>query len=720
MRHKKSTSLAPILVALFACCSTAVMCGRADPFLINVPFLDWGFALILAACLVSALMAAARGLRKFTNVPSAFALCFLATAAVHFSSHNATYGYPTSSWFPLYYAIVVLYASRGATGIWMAVTWFIVGMETVSLIASGYLFAGGSLQSYEVTLHRALVTAGPLCSLALAGVIPYVFSRIRNSPEDSHKSTTPAGETNRRVHVVTADSALHAAASKTQLVLLEQDTGIYVKSGIDDLLSSVVYFMSRNFAAYSALGFVFDPQKRTFALNSFHSKNHAIVAGLEIPLGKGIVGRLGTEKNSFMSGDLSLYQETLPYYSSNEPINSVLAVPILSDSKEVLGALVVDSMDKNSFTEQHKDTMRRFSVLAGALITNVRMRIYQEKAAKSFQIFYQASQQFITALRAGQVFDVLFRMAGLLAPATRMMVVTISEQTKCGVVYKVSGRSPEIAEGLEFPINAGLYSYAFTKRSIVNVGNFQSYRGKYYRFTPEDAPNPAIGSLIIIPIVDDEQRILCLMSIESETINQFAGETETYLSTLLGNASVVITRAQLYQKMEMLATTDGLTGLNNHRTFQELLAKEVERARRYGRPLSLLLMDIDHFKKFNDTYGHPVGDLVLREISKCIRQSIRTNDIAARYGGEEFTVIIPESGPEGAMVIAERIRRTVEQHVITSLDTQLHVTISLGCSSMPLVATAQQPLVDAADKALYFSKEHGRNRATLFSPEMGK
>jgi diguanylate cyclase (GGDEF)-like protein len=210
------------------------------------------------------------------------------------------------------------------------------------------------------------------------------------------------------------------------------------------------------------------------------------------------------------------------------------------------------------------------------------------------------------------------------------------------------------------------------------------------------------------------------MSIESETINQFAGETETYLSTLLGNASVVITRAQLYQKMEMLATTDGLTGLNNHRTFQELLAKEVERARRYGRPLSLLLMDIDHFKKFNDTYGHPVGDLVLREISKCIRQSIRTNDIAARYGGEEFTVIIPESGPEGAMVIAERIRRTVEQHVITSLDTQLHVTISLGCSSMPLVATAQQPLVDAADKALYFSKEHGRNRATLFSPEMGK
>ncbi len=170
--------------------------------------------------------------------------------------------------------------------------------------------------------------------------------------------------------------------------------------------------------------------------------------------------------------------------------------------------------------------------------------------------------------------------------------------------------------------------------------------------------------------------------------------------------------------MELLATTDGLTQLNNHRTFQETLAKEVERSRRYGCPLSLLLMDIDHFKKFNDTYGHPVGDLVLKEISKCIRQSIRTNDIPARYGGEEFVVIVPEAGGEGGMVIAERIRRTVEQHTIMSLDNQLHVTISLGCAVMQQAETTPQSLIDSADKALYFSKEHGRNKATLFSPQM--
>jgi diguanylate cyclase (GGDEF)-like protein len=476
--------------------------------------------------------------------------------------------------------------------------------------------------------------------------------------------------------------------------------------------------MSRNFKAYSALGFVFDPSQRAFTLNSFHSKNYTIAKGLRIPLGKGVVGRLGVDKRSFISGDLSLYPEELLYYRTHESINSVLAVPILSETKELLGALVIDNVDKNSFTEQHKEAMLRFSTLAAALITNVRMRIFQERAAKSFQIFYEASQRFTTALHSAQVFDVLFKMVSLLAQTKRMMVVTFNETTRCGVVSTVSGLSPDISSGMEFPINAGLYSYAFRKRTIVNIGDFQLYKDKYYRFLENEPRDPALASLIIFPMLDDEQRIIGLLSIESDAVNQFSGDTEKHLSILMGNASVAVTRARLYQKMEMLATTDGLTQLNNHRTFQEHLAREVERSRRYRRPLSLLLMDIDHFKSFNDTYGHPVGDLVLKEISMCIRKSIRTNDIAARYGGEEFTVIIPETGEEGAMVIAERIRRTVEQHVIVSLDRQLRVTISLGCATIPSHADTGPALIDCSDKALYFSKEHGRNKTTLFTKGM--
>jgi len=126
------------------------------------------------------------------------------------------------------------------------------------------------------------------------------------------------------------------------------------------------------------------------------------------------------------------------------------------------------------------------------------------------------------------------------------------------------------------------------------------------------------------------------------------------------------------------------------------------------------MMDIDHFKSFNDTYGHPVGDLVLREIAQCVKQTIRVNDIAARYGGEEFTVIMPDSGHEGALATAERIRQRVERKIIQSGINRLRVTISVGCAAFPALGATQQELIDNADKALYYSKETGRNRSTVF------
>jgi len=345
--------------------------------------------------------------------------------------------------------------------------------------------------------------------------------------------------------------------------------------------------------------------------------------------------------------------------------------------------------------------------------------MFQERAAHTFQIFYQASHQFTTALNFDEVFEVLFRMVPMVVPVTRLMGILLDEGKKAGVVHKISGPSPELAQGFEFPINTGLYSYCLQKRRIVSIPDFQQYESKYYRFAPEEGRNPALRSLMIFPITDDEYRCPALFSIESDQPNQFTGELEQTLATLIDNASVAFTRAMLYQRMERLATTDGLTELNNHRHFQELLAKELERSRRYRRPLSLLLMDIDHFKSFNDTYGHPVGDLVLKEIAACIRKSIRINDIPARYGGEEFVVIIPETDEKGAMVIAERIRKTIESHIIKSLDRELRVTISLGCASFPTHSEVQAELIESSDKALYWSKEHGRNQVTIYKQGMG-
>ena len=183
------------------------------------------------------------------------------------------------------------------------------------------------------------------------------------------------------------------------------------------------------------------------------------------------------------------------------------------------------------------------------------------------------------------------------------------------------------------------------------------------------------------------------------------------LEVIAIQAAQAVLRAQLFEQMERMATTDGLTGLLNHRTFQSRLDEAIAAARRYGRKCSFILTDIDHFKSVNDTYGHPTGDLVLKGVSRILREQARDTDIVARYGGEEFAIIMPETDTRGAVVIAERIREAVKAEVFQTEQGPLKITMSLGIATFPEHATEKQPLIDLSDQCLYFAKRHGRNQS---------
>jgi len=188
-------------------------------------------------------------------------------------------------------------------------------------------------------------------------------------------------------------------------------------------------------------------------------------------------------------------------------------------------------------------------------------------------------------------------------------------------------------------------------------------------------------------------------------------------SMMTNFAAVAFSNAQQYQAIEKISVTDGLTGLFNYRYFRSQLKRELDRARRCEHSLSLMIIDVDFFKNYNDTLGHLAGDLALQNISKIIQKTARKTDIVARYGGEEFCVILPEVEIRGAKIFGERLRANVEAFPMPSAEVQPlgKMTVSLGAASFPLDAQFDNQLITFADQALYLAKSNGRNQLRLFA-----
>jgi diguanylate cyclase (GGDEF)-like protein len=191
------------------------------------------------------------------------------------------------------------------------------------------------------------------------------------------------------------------------------------------------------------------------------------------------------------------------------------------------------------------------------------------------------------------------------------------------------------------------------------------------------------------------------------TGEEYQPDEKEFLKLLAKFAAIAVENSRLY----LMATLDRMTRLYIHHYFQERLADEMRRSSRMNTPLCLIMSDIDHFKKFNDTYGHQQGDIVLKETAKIFKANIRTIDIPARYGGEEFAIILPETKLEDGILVATRIRKAIENHEFPGQANPLHVTMSLGVTQYdPLKDKAKKDLIEKADSSLYKAKERGRNK----------
>ncbi len=194
------------------------------------------------------------------------------------------------------------------------------------------------------------------------------------------------------------------------------------------------------------------------------------------------------------------------------------------------------------------------------------------------------------------------------------------------------------------------------------------------------------------------------------------------LTMFANHAGLAIENSKLYEQTLHLSQTDSLTGIFNHGRFQQLLEEEVTLSKEKDTPLSLLLIDIDNFKNYNDSLGHPAGDEAIKSISNLIKNSCRKIDIAARYGGEEFTVILPETNKDNARIIAERLRKNIVDYPFKNKEIQPQgaLTVSIGISTLPEDADEKQGLIEKADLALFSAKKKRKNQVVNYSPYLEK
>ncbi|MCF6265496.1 MAG: sensor domain-containing diguanylate cyclase [Desulfuromusa sp.] len=431
------------------------------------------------------------------------------------------------------------------------------------------------------------------------------------------------------------------------------------------------------------------------------------------PLGSGVIGLL-KDCNKIALAPYQIHSPAIPYYSDNPPVGSFFAHILYcgeNDQRKTgdYGILCVDRISTDGWSAEDKALI---SAMTEQILRNLflsRDLLFTDVERRTLQLVFAGLQTLNSALDLESVYAAATEALSLIVK-TDLFAISLVHDNYHELCY-IAGNSFGEILNQKYTLADSLVGQVVKYRRILpetlsHAGNAPIVNGLKLFDTYK--------SILVVPLLQEDKPVTGVLIIAAQGENQVTRNCRDMIEMIAAQVAIKIDLAQSHERIQQLAITDPLTEIANRRAFQRGFAAMYERAKRRSGSFSLIICDIDLFKRVNDVYGHPFGDQVIQQVANQLKDVVRSGDLAARIGGEEFAVLLEDTGLSGAFDVAERLRKQVEKLSLFSQGKSVPVTISLGVATFPQDSSNQEKLFNYADQALYRAKESGRNRSVCW------